>query len=144
MRLSLAGSPKVQVLGSSSFAVAAQPNSPVTASGGITTFQVVFHPQTSGTPTATVRITNNDSNEGTYEFGVQGSVLHVREVGHNGEGFRITFDSFLGRNYRVEFKKALTDQDWAPLADRPGTGEPIEVIDATEDGQRFYRVVLVP
>jgi hypothetical protein len=54
------------------FSVTANPSSPVSASGS-TTFQVTFNPSASGTRSATVTITNGDSDEGTYDFAIQGT-----------------------------------------------------------------------
>jgi hypothetical protein len=45
---------------------------PVSA-GGSTTFDIIFSPSSLGVKTATVQILNNDSNEGTYTFNIEGS-----------------------------------------------------------------------
>ena len=55
------------------FAVTAQPSSPVSASGGTTTFTVAFDPAAGGTRTATISIANNDSDENPYTFAIQGT-----------------------------------------------------------------------
>jgi hypothetical protein len=70
------------------FTVTAQPVSPV-APGGFTTFTVTYNPSTIATHTGTITVPNNDANEGTYTFGVQGVGLNVatqRQVRwvHNG------------------------------------------------------------
>jgi hypothetical protein len=72
--LTLSGTPKVAVSGThaADFTVTALPASPVTASGS-TTFQVTFNPSATGTRTATLTIANNDSDEGTYDFAIQGT-----------------------------------------------------------------------
>lgn len=54
------------------FSITANPTSPVTASGS-TTFQVTFNPSATGTRTAIVTFTNNDCDEGTYDFAIQGT-----------------------------------------------------------------------
>ncbi len=50
------------------------PASPIPASGSAT-FDVTFDPSASGLRTATVTITNDDSDEGTYDFAIQGTGL---------------------------------------------------------------------
>ncbi len=72
--LTLSGTPLVAVSGThaADFTVTALPTSPVTA-GGSTTFQITFDPSASGTRTATLTIANNDSDEGTYTFALQGT-----------------------------------------------------------------------
>ncbi|GAA3622460.1 hypothetical protein GCM10022397_05270 [Flavivirga jejuensis] len=44
--------------------------SPVVPSSGVTTFTIQFNPPTLGTKTSTVTITNNDSDEGSYQFNI--------------------------------------------------------------------------
>ncbi|MEA3350149.1 MAG: choice-of-anchor D domain-containing protein, partial [Chloroflexota bacterium] len=55
------------------FTVTAQPDSPVSASGGTTTFTVEFDPAANGLRTATVSITNNDFDENPYDFSIHGT-----------------------------------------------------------------------
>ena len=71
--LTLSGTPKVVVTGThaADFTVTALPASPV-AAGGSTTFQVTFDPSASGTRTATLTIPNDDSDEATFAFAIQG------------------------------------------------------------------------
>jgi hypothetical protein len=71
--LSLYGSPRVQLSGSSDFVVVLQPNSTVAAYGGTTTFQIQFSPSSTGLKTATVQIANTDTNEDPYDFVIQGT-----------------------------------------------------------------------
>jgi hypothetical protein len=71
--LSLTGVPKVQITGSSDFTVTLQPVSPVTIDNPTTTFQIRFAPSGAGIRTATVTISNNDANEASYQFAIQGS-----------------------------------------------------------------------
>jgi hypothetical protein len=72
--LTLSGSPKVIISGTNAadFTVNVLPASPVTA-GSNTTFQITFDPTTNGVRTATVSITNNDTDEGTYTFTINGT-----------------------------------------------------------------------
>ena len=71
--LSLTGVPKVQITGSSDFTVTLQPVSPVNIDNPTTTFQIRFAPSSAGIKTATVTISNNDANEASYQFAVQGN-----------------------------------------------------------------------
>ncbi|OJJ21025.1 hypothetical protein BKI52_10650 [marine bacterium AO1-C] len=57
--------------GSSAFTVT-QPSSGTVAGGGNQTFEIKFAPNNEGTFTATVTIQNNDCDEGTYSFSIQG------------------------------------------------------------------------
>jgi hypothetical protein len=54
------------------FSVTATPTSPVSASS-FTTFQVTFNPSATGTRSATITFTNNDCDEATYDFAIQGT-----------------------------------------------------------------------
>ena len=79
--LILSGTPnKVTVIGAtpSEFFVS-QPSSPVLP-GGTTTFNVTFAPLFTGLRTATIRILNNDCDESTYEFTVQGTGTGAPEI----------------------------------------------------------------
>lgn len=53
------------------FSITSTPSATV-AAGGSTTIGITFNPSSLGTKTATVTITNNDSNEGTYDFAIEG------------------------------------------------------------------------
>ena len=72
--LTLSGSPLVAISGdhAAEFTVTALPSSPV-AGGGITTFQITFDPDAAGARTATVTIANDDGDENSYTFAVQGT-----------------------------------------------------------------------
>ena len=80
--LNLTGSPKVTVSGAhaADFTVTTQPASPVAATTGTTTFQVTFDPTASGLRTATLTIANDDTDEGTFDFAIQGNGLGVQPV----------------------------------------------------------------
>lgn len=73
--LNLTGSPKVAIGGThaSDFTVTADPTTPVAGPSGSTTFQVTFDPSATGVRSATVSISNNDSDENPYDFAVQGT-----------------------------------------------------------------------
>ncbi|HEX5702908.1 MAG TPA: Calx-beta domain-containing protein [Pyrinomonadaceae bacterium] len=70
--LTLSGTPFVQITGpnASDFTVTSQPSSPVTPSGS-TTFTIFAGASAVGTRTATVSITNDDSDENPYTFDIQ-------------------------------------------------------------------------
>ncbi|MFD0878261.1 choice-of-anchor D domain-containing protein, partial [Massilia pinisoli] len=72
--ITLSANPKVAISGTnaSDFTVTSQPNSPVTGLGS-TTFEISFTASAPGTRTASVSITNNDSNENPYTFSIQGT-----------------------------------------------------------------------
>ncbi|MEK9137572.1 MAG: choice-of-anchor H family protein, partial [Bacteroidota bacterium] len=69
--LNLTGNPRVTVSDTTNFSVPSQPSSPVSVNNS-TTFQIKFDPTSTGTKTATVSIASNDSDEGTYDFRIQG------------------------------------------------------------------------
>lgn len=145
-KLSLLGRPRVQVVGSSDFAVVTQPVSPVVPNGGSTTFQLAFRPQSSGTKSATVRISNNDSDEGTYQFRVRGNALGISQADFSEIGFRLRFHSLIGRSYRVDYNDSLSAAGWTLLEERPGTGAEMEITDRDppSDSARFYRLSSSP
>ncbi|QQS54830.1 MAG: choice-of-anchor D domain-containing protein [Candidatus Competibacteraceae bacterium] len=90
--LNLTGTPRVSLSGAhaSDFSITAQPNSPV-AVGGTTTFQVVFNPSAEGSRQAIVNISNDDSDENSYSFSIQG----------DGNGFAFTAISWYGDVYEI-------------------------------------------
>jgi len=50
-----------------------------------------------------------------------------------------------GCTYRVEFKDALDDPSWTPLATITATGMSLVVADSSgTQPERYYRVVLLP
>ncbi|MDU8886380.1 choice-of-anchor D domain-containing protein [Yeosuana sp. MJ-SS3] len=51
-------------------------SSPVTA-GGSTTFSITYTATTNGTQTCTVTVNNNDADEGTYDFVIQGTAVQL-------------------------------------------------------------------
>ncbi|MCF2858289.1 choice-of-anchor D domain-containing protein, partial [Pseudoalteromonas sp. SMS1] len=72
--LTLSGSPLVSISASSDFSISSQPGSSSLNGVTSTTFVVQLDPTTVGSPTATVTITSNDPNEGTYTFNVGATV----------------------------------------------------------------------
>lgn len=64
--------PTVSGTNASDFSINVNPTSPV-AGSGFTTFQVTFNPSAAGTRSATISITNNDTDEATYDFAIQGT-----------------------------------------------------------------------
>ncbi len=77
--LSLSGTPLVSVSGSADFTVTSQPTTPVT-SLGTTSFSIQFNPTNVLAPTsrtAIVTIANNDSDESSYTFTIQGTAIQT-------------------------------------------------------------------
>lgn len=79
-------SPYVTITGAhpSDFSVTAIPATTI-AAGSSTTFQITFNPSAAGLRTATLTITNDDVDEGTYNFNIQGTgVVPVPEINITG------------------------------------------------------------
>ena len=72
--LQLTGTPRVVIGGTDAadFTVTLVPSSPIAASGN-TTFQITFDPSAGGVRTAAVTIANDDGNEYSYTFAIQGT-----------------------------------------------------------------------
>jgi len=70
--LTLSGSPKVALTNGTHFIVTSQPTSPINLGGGTSTFTIEFDPNDSGVFSDTVTIVNNDDDEGSYNFIIQG------------------------------------------------------------------------
>ena len=72
--LNLTGSPRVQISGAHAgdFTVTVLPSAAVN-DGQSTTFQITFDPSAAGLRTATVTIQNDDADEGSYTFAIQGT-----------------------------------------------------------------------
>ena len=73
--LSLSGIPRVFITGSSNFTVTSQPSSSSIAAGGSLTFQVQYSPTTTGNSLAIINIVNNDTDEGLYDFVIEGNAV---------------------------------------------------------------------
>ncbi len=63
--------PVISGTNAADFTLTLAPTSPVNA-GNSTTFQITFNPSASGLRSATITLTNNDADEGTYDFAIQG------------------------------------------------------------------------
>ncbi|MBP6793737.1 MAG: choice-of-anchor D domain-containing protein, partial [Saprospiraceae bacterium] len=72
--LTLSGNPIVSISGThaADFTLTTLPMSPVSPSGS-TNFQITFNPSATGTRSATVNIANNDADEDSYNFNIQGT-----------------------------------------------------------------------
>lgn len=84
--LSLLGSsPYVAISGTdaSDFSISSTPSATI-ASSGSTTFQVSCNPSSSGTRNATLTITSNDPDEGTYSFAIQGYGYYPQNIAISG------------------------------------------------------------
>ena len=75
----------------SDFTVTAQPSVSSIGAGSSTTFQVTFNPSATGTRSATLSISNNDSDENPYNFAIQGTgmITPVPEIAVTGNGYEI-------------------------------------------------------
>jgi hypothetical protein len=92
--LNLTGAPLVQISGAnaSDFTVTYLPPTTSIAAGNYAVFQITFNPSATGLRTATVSISNNDSDEGTFTFNIQGTgtkVSSAPEIDVRGGGFTI-------------------------------------------------------
>ncbi|WP_299215806.1 choice-of-anchor D domain-containing protein [uncultured Dokdonia sp.] len=75
--LTLSGaSPYITIIGADAaqFSVSSIPDNAINPSES-TTFQISYIPTAAGTHNATIRIVNNDSNEGVYTFDIQGTAV---------------------------------------------------------------------
>jgi endo-1,4-beta-D-glucanase Y len=72
--LNLTGNPRVSISGAhaSDFTINQSSTSATVAAGGTTTFSITFTPQASGNRSATISISNNDSDENPYVFTING------------------------------------------------------------------------
>ncbi|MBN2103073.1 choice-of-anchor D domain-containing protein [bacterium] len=88
--LTLSGSPAVSISGShaSDFTVTQQPASPV-GSGNSVTFTIRFDPSDLDVRSATVTISNTDSNENPYDFAIQGTGQLMPEMDVTGNAISI-------------------------------------------------------
>ncbi|OFX16748.1 MAG: hypothetical protein A2033_18310 [Bacteroidetes bacterium GWA2_31_9] len=77
--LTITGSVAISGTNAADFSVFAAPSSPITATN-TTTFTIRFTPSATGLRTATLTITNNDADEGTYNFDIQGTGTALPDV----------------------------------------------------------------
>jgi trimeric autotransporter adhesin len=89
--LTLSGGPNyVVVTGSGFFTVLTQPSGTI-AAGGSTTFQVRYTPTSTGSAVAIVTINNSDSDEGIFDFVIEGNgVITGRDIGIQGNEVAIS------------------------------------------------------
>lgn len=75
------------------FSVTANPTTPIAISGS-TTFNITFNPSTTGLKTATLTIANDDSDEGSYTFNIQGTgTTTLQEIDIIGNGNSVPHDA---------------------------------------------------
>jgi sugar lactone lactonase YvrE len=84
--LTLTGSPEAGISGTNAadFVVASQPSSPISA-GSTVPLVITFTPGGVGSRTATVTISNNDPDEGTYTFAVTGNAVTFATLPRTGQ-----------------------------------------------------------
>lgn len=70
--LNLTGSPKVRVVGSSSFILEEEPSASSVAAGEYVSFKIRFNPASGGIHQATVQVESNASNISNYTFAIRG------------------------------------------------------------------------
>jgi hypothetical protein len=63
----------------SEFSVTKAPSNSI-APGSSTTFEITFDPSTVGTKTAVINISNNDGDEGSYSFNIQGEAITPKSI----------------------------------------------------------------
>jgi arylsulfate sulfotransferase len=70
----------------------------------------------------------------------------ISSVSRNGSNVFIRFPAMAGKNYRVEYKNALSDPTWQTVGDVSATcNGTSDITDSTASGsQRFYHVRLLP
>ncbi len=73
--------------GNAKFVVSGAPTSVGTASSAA--FTVTYTPTVAGTDNATITVNNNDSDEGVYDFAIQGTGVGVPEINIQGNGVSI-------------------------------------------------------
>jgi hypothetical protein len=77
--LTLSGTPKIAISGSSEFTVVQTGVTSPVAASGTTSFMVTYNPTSAGVKNAVITITNNDVDEGTYVVNLKGSATLVPE-----------------------------------------------------------------
>lgn len=125
------------------------PGAPVGAAIGPISGQFVWAPtpdQALSTNTITVRVTDNGipplSAARAFTVVVRRPPTIVIDTTGPGQ-VALSFETIPGRTYRVDYKHALTDPDWTPLAPAaqvPGNSVSIQD-NLGDDPQRFYRIV---
>ena len=111
------------------FSIEAEPASPVAASGGSTTFTVRFSPTSIGVKSATVAITNNDSDENPYDLILNGTGV-APEINLKQDVTEISD----GGSYDYGKRSLSTDTDIIFTIENTGTEELILTIPLTLGG----------
>jgi len=110
--LELSGSPIVELMGTDpdQFSVTTTPGTPVSPSG-VTAFTINFEPDSGGTKTAEVSITNNDDDENPFTFAISGyaavpevEVLQGDSPVPNSTGSYTFTDTFVDYSREVTFE----------------------------------------
>jgi endoglucanase len=73
------------------------------------------------------------------------SVFKIGNVTRSGNDMLVSFESIVGRTYRLERSATLLEGSWITVQDEiPGTGGPIQITDISGAAQprRFYRIVV--
>jgi len=78
------GTPLVDISGSSYFTIITQPTAATISGGASLTFVVRFSPLAGGTVSAIISIDNDDSNENSYNFTIQGTGVAPLTIGPGG------------------------------------------------------------
>ena len=140
--LNLGGTPKVAISGTNSgdFTVTAQPTTPVTALTGTTTFTVEFNPSGGGTRSATVSITNDDSDENPYDFSIQGTGITVPTLTTSAATAIATTSATLGGNITGDGGAAVTARGvvYSSTDSTPTIGEPGVTQDTNGSGSGSF------
>ena len=144
--LALTGNPIVSVSGSQAgdFTVTVQPGSSVAASG-TTTFQVTFAPTAAGLRTATLTIANDDSDESSYDFAVQGTgtVTLNPPIVSAGNHLEINWPVAGTEGFILQSSLTLGETaDWQDVVSEPTVVDGTSTVSvSTQTGQRFYRLI---
>jgi len=96
------------------FSIQAQPSSPVASGGGSTTFTVRFTPISAGTKTATIAITNSDSDENPYILIITGTgtdpiIYYMTKNSGNWSSNSIWFTNSSGGTNPGDYTTAATE-----------------------------------
>jgi hypothetical protein len=137
--LTLSGSPYVSLSGATSdFSVTTAPSNSIAASGS-TTFVVTFNPVSEGTKTAVVTITNNDSDEGTYTFTIQGDGITPKNLVLSGVTTPLAFNgTYIYQGLLNEFQYWKNGSYYIYNSDNGGTEDAYWYIDSDTNGSSYY------
>jgi len=72
--------------------------------------------------------------------------LGITDTAFVGADIGVSFNSVVGKNYRLERNDVSPAGPWITVSDVMGTGTTVQILDAGGAGQmkRFYRVILLP